>query len=211
MHVYSIDNSKRDKVIAVISVADIALTAMLEYYKLEGKVINWLLVTTLHISETHFVYYLVSACIHALVPISIYALLFWFYENFMWKWGIMYKWHNIPNLNGSWEGTVKSPLKPRTVNITAEIKQTWNKLQVSTQSPHSRAYSETAVISTEPDGETYFRYSFQTLREGEAPYIGYNKLRFEQYQLSGEYFTNKALGSQEQGKGSKGTIILRRV
>ena len=120
----------------------------------------------------------------------------------------MKKWHGLPNLNGAWEGYVKSPLKKTETGeeikiiISVKIEQTSN----------SKANSESAMIEITEQGDIYLRYAFTTKREGQLPYQGYNRLHFceREYTLQGEYFTAKNING-EPGKGSKGNFYIKRI
>lgn len=212
MHVYSIEGHKRETVVFFFAVLDVVTTALLAYNGVIEFMNKGLICRFLGIEETHYVYQLFLCCGQALVPVTIYAVLSFLYNRYIWKWKLLYLWHGIPDLNGHWIGTVKSPLKKNESSINADIKQTWTKIQVNTRSASgSAALSETAMIQLERNG-VFFRYSFFTTREKEHGYIGYNKLKCSVSELSGEYFTNKGLPDDaDKGKGSKGTITLRKV
>lgn len=209
MHVYAINNTKREKVVFCIAVLDVLVSAILEDNSFIKNASQFIWTTYFHSETGNFVYYIFSICLEQLFPFSFYAIVYFLYDKFMWKWPVFRAWHCVPDLNGHWTGMVTSPLKNEVVSIEADIIQNWNKLQVHTYS-HSSASSESAAIQIE-ENKIYFRYSFETKREGEESYIGYNKLRYTDLKLEGEYFTNKKLADDaDKGKGSKGYIVLRK-
>jgi len=214
MHVYSINSNKREEVIRIITIIDLILSSWLEYQGIIDNISNWMMINILNISSDNYIYHLVLSGVHAIVPVGIYGISFGLYNKFIWKWKVLYRWHHIPNLNGKWQGTVESPLKEKSSDITADIKQTWTKIQVQTRAV-SGAHSESGmieVVSNDEKSDTFFRYSFRTER-GNEKYIGYNKLQYTGSKLEGEYFTNKKLSDKQcdEGKGSKGVILLKRI
>jgi hypothetical protein len=65
-------------------------------------------------------------------PFAIYGMLFWFFDNFFWRFPIINELINIPNLSGTYEGKLQSSYDnfKNTINFTLTIKQTFNKIVV---------------------------------------------------------------------------------
>ena len=212
MHVYAVNNNKRDWVVRVLAIMDVSVFFILGYFSVNEKVLG-----LLGIDSNNSMYVFLESAITALIPISFFGIANYLYDWYIWRWPLLKKWHGLPNLNGAWEGYVKSPLKKTETGeeikiiISVKIEQTWNRIKISTKS-NSKANSESAMIEITEQGDIYLRYAFTTKREGQLPYQGYNRLHFceREYTLQGEYFTAKNIDG-EPGKGSKGIFYIKRI
>lgn len=212
MHVYAVNNNKRDWIVRVLAIMDVSVFFILGYFSVNEKMLG-----LLGIDSNNSMYVFLESAITALIPISFFGIANYLYDQYIWRWPLLKKWHGFPNLNGAWEGYVKSPLKKTEtgeeikINISVKIEQTWNRIKISTKS-NSKANSESAMIEITEQGDIYLRYAFTTKREGQLPYQGYNRLHFceREYTLQGEYFTAKNIHG-EPGKGSKGNFYIKRI
>lgn len=212
MHVYAVNNNKRDWIVRVLAIMDVSVFFVLGYFSVNEKMLG-----LLGIDSNNSMYVFLESAITALIPISFFGIANYLYDQYIWRCPLLKKWHGLPNLNGAWEGYVKSPLKKTEtgeeikINISVRIEQTWNRIKISTRS-NSKANSESAMIEITEQGDIYLRYAFTTKREGQLPYQGYNRLHFgeREYTLQGEYFTAKNIDG-EPGKGSKGIFYIKRI
>lgn len=212
MHVYAVNNNKRDWIVRVLAIMDVSVFFVLGYFSVNEKMLG-----LLGIDSNNSMYVFLESAITALIPISFFGIANYLYDQYIWRWPLLKKWHGLPNLNGAWEGYVKSPLKKTETGeeikiiISVKIEQTWNRIKISTKS-NSKANSESAMIEITEQGDIYLRYAFTTKREGQLPYQGYNRLHFceREYTLQGEYFTAKNING-EPGKGSKGNFYIKRI
>ena len=212
MHVYAVNNNKRDWIVRVLAIMDVSVFFVLGYFSVNEKMLG-----LLGIDSNNSMYVFLESAITALIPISFFGIANYLYDQYIWRWPLLKKWHGLPNLNGAWEGYVKSPLKKTETGeeikiiISVKIEQTWNRIKISTRS-NSKANSESAMIEITEQGDIYLRYAFTTKREGQLPYQGYNRLHFgeREYTLQGEYFTAKNIDG-EPGKGSKGIFYIKRI
>jgi len=136
---------------------------MHNYNKLEvpSKIIYFILVFVSIIISIAIAHYLkqISAngfrgyitLIWAGSPLATYGMLFWFFDNFFWRFPIINKLINIPNLNGTYEGKLKSSYDnfKNTVNFTLTIKQTFNKIVVKLKTGTSESESLSAFLKRE--------------------------------------------------------------
>ena len=203
MHVYAINSNKRETVIKIIFGLDILISFVIEYFHLIDML--WGL---FHIDTQNSVFILFNIFLNVFVPLSIYGIFYWIYNKFLWKWGPLRGWHEIPDLNGRWEGKVTSPLKNQPIDITVNIEQTWDKIKISTRT-NSQAQSQSAMLEILENGTVYLRYSFITKRQNQE-YPGYNRLELNGDILDGEYFTAKTIPGMD-GYGSKGNIRVKKV
>ena len=212
MHVYAVNNNKRDWIVRVLAIMDVSVFFVLGYFSVNEKMLG-----LLGIDSNNSMYVFLESAITALIPISFFGIANYLYDQYIWRWPLLKKCHGLPNLNGAWEGYVNSPLKKTEtgeeikINISVRIEQTWNRIKISTRS-NSKANSESAMIEITEQGDIYLRYAFTTKREGQLPYQGYNRLHFgeREYTLQGEYFTAKNIDG-EPGKGSKGIFYIKRI
>jgi hypothetical protein len=156
--------------------------------------------------------------LEAILPLTLYGVLTYLYNNYIWKWGIIYRWHKLPDLSGMWEGWLSSPLKDERRKLVIQINQRWNKIAISTKTnTGAEASAFTAAAIKEEDGEIKLNYSYNNHRQDEygknMSYQGFNTLTLKQKEgkwvLGGEYFTNKCF-TESPGYGSKGSLIVTR-
>lgn len=218
MHTYSIGSDKREKVVmwkVVLSIiAVIAVSCLLPPAKS-------LLSGALHMDERWFD--VASGIFSLLVPLSIYGIISWAYNNWVWKY--LVKWHHVPDLNGKWDLELSSSVKDHQSRGKVSIKQSWNRIMVSIAF-ESGSKSHSGMAAVVEDGlNTYLLYDYSVCR-GNSTYQGFNKLQYdnEKNVLEGQYFTSKAFSNQElnrfadctkwdmlrEGIGSKGTLRLKR-
>lgn len=204
MHVYSINSDKREKVVIILVVCTFIFEFAVQYFSVEEFILS-----CFSVESQNSMYMILKTGINMALPLSFYGGLNRLYNKWIWRWSICRKIHRIPDLNGEWEGTVKSALKSSERNVHTRIRQTWKTINVTTNG-RSKSVSESATIEVNDLDEIFFRYAFKVDREGEHPYLGYNCLKLNGDILKGEYFTAKEIPN-EAGKGSKGYFEIRKI
>lgn len=234
MHDYAIDAGKRRKVNEVI-VGLYVLSAFWSAHLDETLKIQFFQAMGFSLENERVVQE--SVYINAVVSILFPGIGVWImyliYDRWFWKCKLLVRIHGIPNLNGKWIAEVESPLKGgRSPKIHMEIKQTWNKLQVTGISETGTSTTSDAASLLTQNGRMHFSYSYWIYHEGGQCYPGFNSLRISETGLRGEYFSAKDVEdelergclhmveehdlkqriiNQIKGCGSKGIIDIKKV
>ncbi|MDO4167438.1 MAG: hypothetical protein Q4D32_08540 [Eubacteriales bacterium] len=202
MHTYSLSKNFREIVNTILVSSSILILLILEYLQCEDRMYAFFGI------EQGF-WYVICKVFWGLLPFSIYGGVTFVYNHYVWRWKLLQNWHGVPDLAGRWEGVVVSELKEQDVPIMVIVEQTWTKIKIRTKTAKARAYSDSAIIESTESGEIYVRYSFINVDENNVSYQGYNRLRFAENELAGNYFTEKEIPG-ECGRGSKGKIYLQK-
>jgi len=144
---------------------------------------------------------------------SIYLGLYSYFDSKMWKWKLISKHINVPDLSGEWECTARGrDLKGNVTDWEAkiEIYQSWDKVHIHLQTKSSSSDSIAASIIF--DGESGYRlvYNYQNRpridEEELTPHMGFAELTFHKNLTTaeGEYFNGR-------GRNTFGTMKLRRI
>lgn len=189
---YAIKSNVRKNVIIGITIISIILTPMLnEVLKEFLKPFN-----IEFLSEYRNFYTTIYATICSLSFSTIFGVLYFIYSKYIWKTTIIQKWHNIPNLNGVWTGksiSMKDGIDKAGRNVIVNIKQDWNKINITTHISDSKSVCSCIVAGIDEE-EMIIKYSYQNLNLGEKEkYMGYNELKLDtlKSEIMGGYFTNK--------------------
>lgn len=183
MHEYSI-NSDRKSIIAFLAIISSALA-------------GWL-------NES------LAATIPFQIPITFtlfFGILYWFFNAFAWKWfSIIIK---TPNLNGIWEGNLKSSYTQFTKELPAsiEIVQTWTKICIKGKFNQSSSCSNMASIKLDESGiQIFYAYINETDPEfstdtmvNHSGYATFN-MDLKNKIATGTYFNNPSSRNQNHGK-----------
>lgn len=149
--------------------------------------------------------------IGAISAFAVYGFLFWLFDKFIWKIGIVEKWTGIMNFSGEWKGLLISSYRnPDTgknaeIDMVVTIKQTWTKISVHCEftnaitGEQSRSSSEIACVNPEYDGATSlltFTYRNRSHQAGMAgqDHRGTNDLFLQHYKrnsLNGDYYNRR--------------------
>lgn len=217
MHSYSIDRDLRVKVaiyIFIISMvvsiflndycADIikSFTLMLENGKAGKivKVLEWLEVNQNVLG----------------VPFC-YGILTLLYNEVAWKWFKVL--HGIPDLNGLWEGNLKSSFNDQEIPMEMKIKQTWSKISIQTEFKKTNSISSSNVASIYVDGskgtQIFFGYindSYDVSNKMQT-HAGYNILTLlDDNKIKARYFNDRQNPDSNIKGGNKGTFeVVRRL
>jgi len=143
MHPYSIETGERKFIFLLLAVLSVILTwgfyQVLDYNKI---VLSWWV-------ESPSIFFF-------------YGLLFIVFDRWLWKFfgyiGIL----KTPDLNGLWEGHIKTSFDEHSSEIKASLKifQTWTKIKILLIAEHSSSSSEAAsLIVGNPEGK-YLSYQY---------------------------------------------------
>lgn len=218
MHTYSINKDIRIKVSIIIFVISMILSFVL------GNVFTELL--------NNFRNYIKNSDVAAIVtfvewldvtpnvfgPLFLYGCLYAFYDRIAWKWSVFSKFHKIPDLNGIWQGNLKSSFNNRRIRMKMEIEQSWSKIKFISEFPdtHSKSYSNVAaiVIDGESGMEIYFGYKNESsdLTSGMQVHYGYNILTLtSERHIHGRYFNDRQNPNANIKGGNKGGFELDKI
>lgn len=144
----------------------------------------------------------------------IFTILFYVYDNFIWKSKLMYKIHKIPNLDGEWNGEFKSNKKDEnennyTGNCKMIIRQTFTKIHIVSHFNKSKSFSKTATININGHNGMELKFEYHNnaekfIEENVFYHTGYNTLIYTNGNtLCGDYHTDR-------NRRTQGYIEVRR-
>ena len=214
MHAYTIDKSLRGKVILNIFILSIILSSFLTFW-LGGIITNakmWLQQYT-WISDILRLCDELGVTTNFIGVTFLYALIYGFFDNYIWKWKPLRKVLNVPDLNGHWEGELTSATYQTTIHMDLNIKQKWSKISFVSTFPKSKSESNVASIFIERDGIVKVGFGFiNHSRELPHQYDGYNILDLDDdNHLFGRYFNNRDNSNVGNRGGNIGIFELRRT
>lgn len=132
-------------------------------------------------------------------PFIVWYLLHILYSKFLWKCSCFRLFHQVPNLNGTWDGYTfndENPTWKRSVTVT--IKQDWNRILVRTKMNDTNkercaeSFCECTVAAIEINsGGARLKYAYKNMLLGTESYVGYNELQIEEKKIVGQYITTK--------------------
>lgn len=144
---------------------------------------------------------------------TIFTALYWFFDQYAWRWPPVARLLKVPNLAGAWNCAGKSlSEKGETLfewDGIVTIIQSWDKLRVRLKTAKSGSNSVAAALSYDAaDGYKllyHYRNDPNVDQPGLAPHQGYASITFAPDQRSGEgeYFNGR-------GRITFGTMELRR-
>lgn len=191
MHSYSTDSNERKWIPLLIIVVSICFAIVLKKYW-EG----------IHVDGTFGdLYYYIGIFVDFSV-ILFYELIFYVFDKSLWKISFI-PFVKVPNLNGTWEGTLLSSYEdksgsPTKLKPTMEINQTWQNIEIRLESKDSKSKTFTAAFSTKNQNAIELYYQYQN-----EPYFG-AKDTFHMYKgtgcftlspdkksFEGEYYTGR--------------------
>ncbi|WP_416188030.1 hypothetical protein [Clostridium perfringens] len=209
MHTYSIDSDIRKKIIIYITILSIAIILLISLIT-NAFGINFF---PLNINKET-----IGPAIMKLftTTVTLTGILYAIFDKWLWKVWIFNRFHNIPNLNGKWEGTYKSSYKDDNGNnftgkSNIKIKQTWSKIEIKSLNEKSESYSLLAGIYLNRMNGIELRYEYfnntnNTLVNTMNKHFGLNAFTYHEDidTLIGEYYTNK-------DRQTYGVITVKRV
>lgn len=226
MHGYSLNNNFREKAMLIILIFSLIANALL--YKPIELFITFLCSNYSIINEIINFLDSIGIGINIFTLTTIFGLLYYLFDNHLWKSKYINKLHNVPDLNGTWEGGLVSSFQdennePVKMYAYFKINQTWsritiksdfskekkseNKLQLLNQNSSS-SYSDTATFDI--DNVAGPKLVFTYKNDANNPNLkirnhsGCNTFIYKDNTLSGMYFTDR-------GNGTHGSIFLTRM
>lgn len=214
MHAYTIDKSLRGKVILNIFILSIILSSLLTFW-LGGIITSakmWLQQYT-WISEILRICDELGVTTNFIGVTFLYGLIYWLFDNYIWKCKLLKKLLNVPDLNGHWEGNLTSVTYQTTIHMDLDVVQTWSKISFVSTFPKSKSESNVASIFIERDGIVKVGFGFiNHSRELPHQYDGYNILDLDDdNHLFGRYFNNRDNNNVGNRGGNIGTFELQKI
>lgn len=213
MHHYGIDNNVRETIIRFLLLISFVLGFLL--HPVFEDVFNCIRRNCSALDEFLTAFQFAGFYTPVLTSSSIYLFLTKLYENHLWKHDFFMNWHNIPNLNGDWDGGLISSYadsitKENTkIDMKIKIKQSWSKISCVSLFDKSHSKSDVAWIQPNPHcAELKFAYTNRShdVNLGNPLYDGYNILTLsDENTISGRYFTTRP------PNGTNGSFLLTRV
>jgi hypothetical protein len=143
--------------------------------------------------------------------LGLFYLLYWGFRTYLWRLGASVGAFNLPNLNGTWTGTLQSSHDENfegELNFTLCIEQQWDQISVEAQTDTSRSESTSAFLESDRSGSkltyTYQNRPKPSTEDSMATHEGTARLRLEDGdRLVGRYYTG-------EGRGNYGEIEVTR-
>lgn len=146
----------------------------------------------------------------------IYSILSFLFEKWIWKFPGIRRMHGIPNLNGHWEGELRSSYSEESIPMKLDVIQTWSEISFRSTFPKSTSSSNTAAIHMEDNRGVSIYFGFHNnstdIETGMQSYDGYNILTMvDKNTLSARYFNNRPNPKKSIKGGNMGTFSLHRI
>ncbi|HIE35961.1 MAG TPA: hypothetical protein EYP89_01845 [Candidatus Omnitrophica bacterium] len=181
MHPYSINTEERKNILLVLAVLSIAL--------------SWGFYKILDYLQTSLPWWIENPSV-----LFFYGIIFVIFDKWLWRYFTFIGLIKTPNLNGEWNGYIKSSFDDHASEIKATLKifQDWTRIKVLLVTEQSSSRSETAsIIISTPEGE-YLSYQYinepkpgavetMSIHRGTARLL-FNK---EKNSLEGEYYSGR--------------------
>lgn len=90
----------------------------------------------------------------------IYSILSFLFEKWIWKFPGIRCMHGIPNLNGHWEGELRSSYSEESIPMKLDVIQTWSEISFRSTFPKSTSSSNTAAIHMEDNRGVSIYFGF---------------------------------------------------
>lgn len=196
MHRYSIDNDHYELILCMIllisTIADLKLT------KVALDIFKFVIIDPTILTLTSFLFSTLL-CFYGG---------YYLFDNFIWKWRIMNKIINCPNISGEWEGEIINPQYPP-IKTNVEIRQKWSKIIINLNTETTSSQTTTLGFFTQNSKNpkvTYIYYNkvvnSNILRDhGGSAELTYYK---DENKLEGFYYT-------DQKRNNSGKLILRKI
>ena len=146
----------------------------------------------------------------------IYSILSFLFEKWIWKFPGIRCMHGIPNINGHWEGELRSSYSEESIPMKLDVIQTWSEISFRSTFPKSTSSSNTAAIHMEDNRGVSIYFGFHNnstdIETGMQSYDGYNILTMvDKNTLSARYFNNRPNPKKSIKGGNMGTFSLHRI
>ncbi len=218
MHSYSIDNNVRGKFLIYIFIFSILVSTVLTalFSNVFQSILNWLI-------SINGISVLLNECEKLGVTVNfigvpfIYWILFYFFDKCIWKIPVIAKLHNVPDINGTWSGSLISSLNDKEIRMEMVVVQTWSKIKFISKFPdtNSKSESNNAAIYIESIGDMKVGFGFvnRSRQVNAQQYDGYNVLEFDdENHIVGRYFNNRDNTNYDPSNkgGNKGIFYLKK-
>jgi hypothetical protein len=144
---------------------------------------------------------------------GVYMILLALFDQHGWKWRIIRTLHlvSVPNLNGTWVGTIRSSADAfsKKHNVSVSIKQNWTSICITLQAENSHSFSRIAgVIIDDPTG-IVLSYEYQNIPNVDAVrtmhiHFGSARLQLAEHNgrrtLIGSYYSGRDRETQGEMK-----------
>lgn len=148
----------------------------------------------------------------------VYGIITWLYNKYIWKINIIQKIHGVPNLNGSWEGSLISSFNNTSIPMEMIVEQNWNSISIIAKYPNtnSSSHSNTATIKLRDSRTTILSFGFHNqstdVSTNMQEYDGYNILTINSDNtITAKYFNDRPNPNSNIRGGNKGTFTLNKV
>jgi hypothetical protein len=144
---------------------------------------------------------------------AVFSVLYWFFDRYVWSWGVIAQLLKVPDLRGEWEVKGKTLYSDGKVQYEWDgkiaISQSWDKIRVRLKTAQSGSNSiSAALIFDEIDGYILLYHYINEPKLGESlsSHRGFAELLFSKdlQSASGEYFNG-------HGRFTFGNLELRRI
>ena len=181
MHPYSIDIEERKNILLFLAISSIVLTWI--FYKILG---NYQISLSWWIENPSVLFF--------------YGLLFVAFDKWLWRYFRVIGLVKTPNLNGEWNGYIKTSFDNHSSEVKATLKifQNWTRIKILLNTDQSSSQSETAsIIIDTPEGK-YLSYQYINDPRPNAVktmsiHRGTARLLFDEKKnsLEGEYYSGR--------------------
>jgi hypothetical protein len=202
MHDYSIDKHPKQKILYVLAFTAITIAPW------ATRAID----TGLRSTGAYFG--IAAPVVNAIPVATVFAVIFWCFDKYLWRWRAFRRLFLIPDLNGTW--SVMGASLWRDGETVSEawsgkivIVQSWSKISIRLSTANSASQSVAASLSHEPGAGYRLLYQFKNdpgASHAELrPHAGTTDLLFVETCVSakGHYFT-------DQNRRTVGEVQLER-
>lgn len=219
MYQYSISKGSRASVIyglvIVSAVCSLILTIAITCFAVRIPQIPHLLLS--NDLKVAFGYVVAIEAIPNIIGIPfIYKCLYTWFDKLLWRTRFIRGFVGIPDLNGTWEGVLKSSFEGgKKICMTLEIEQTWTKIRCDANFEKSSSKSNMASVFSDDYKSGVLSFAFvnnsKDLNTETQKYDGFNILEYKGDMLTGRYFNNRPNPNAQNKGGNLGVIELKRV
>lgn len=199
MTIYGLKNDIRKKVLICISVVSLLVGNAL--FLLCNKVALCIYVNYPTIKEFLDKWEYLGVFPAQITVVTIFGIITWIFNNYIWKTKVFLKILGLPNLNGTWEGVLESSYQGEDrqrikTGMALTIKQTFEKMSCTSIFQKSESFGDIICLDTESSEGIVLKFTYNNKSKDIGchmpQYPGYNQLRLvDPNTLSGTYFTQR--------------------
>lgn len=181
MHPYSIDIEERKNILLFLAISSIILSWI--FYKILG---NYQISLPWWVESPSVLFF--------------YGLLFIAFDKWLWRYFRVIGLVKTPNLNGEWDGYIKTSFDNHSSKVKATLKifQNWTRIKILLKTDQSSSQSETASITVDTPEGKYLTYQYindprPNAVETMSIHRGTARLLFDEKKnsLEGEYYSGR--------------------